>query len=201
MPPFNRRPPRRQRPRRPNAPGARGPDREEPPVRVERKKRHAHTGAGRPPRSESRDAQPSESGGQRERGARPTKPRQAQTRESGPNWGPPRDGMQDRPGRGARTEARRGPTATPGIPRHSGTKYLYGINPIARALEQGRRKLYRLWLREGRMSEGLESLQSAMQAHGLPIGVAPVDRLTDLAGNESHQGAVLECGMLPLGTE
>jgi 23S rRNA (guanosine2251-2'-O)-methyltransferase len=51
------------------------------------------------------------------------------------------------------------------------------------------------------MSEGLESLQSAMQAHGLPIGVAPVDRLTDLAGNESHQGAVLECGMLPLGTE
>jgi len=98
-------------------------------------------------------------------------------------------------------EERAGPPRHIGPQRRPGTFYLYGINPIARALEVGKRKLYRLWLREGRLSEGLEALQAAMQAHGLPIGLAPVEDLTTLAGSDSHQGAVLECGPLPFGEE
>jgi 23S rRNA (guanosine2251-2'-O)-methyltransferase len=78
---------------------------------------------------------------------------------------------------------------------------LYGINPIARALAVGRRKLFRLWLREGRLSDALAALHTAMAAHGLPIAEAPVADLGLLAGSDSHQGAVLECGPLPLGSE
>ena len=40
-----------------------------------------------------------------------------------------------------------------------------------------------------------------MTAHGLPIGEVSVADLSALAGSESHQGAVLECGALPLGAE
>ncbi len=40
-----------------------------------------------------------------------------------------------------------------------------------------------------------------MTAHGLPIGEASVGDLAALAGSDSHQGAALECGTLPLGAE
>jgi 23S rRNA (guanosine2251-2'-O)-methyltransferase len=85
--------------------------------------------------------------------------------------------------------------------RRPGTEYLYGINPVLRALGAGRRKLYRLWLKDGRLSEGLAELHAAMAAHGLPIGELSGGDLTVLAGTDSHQGAVLECGPLPLGSE
>lgn len=94
-----------------------------------------------------------------------------------------------------------GRQTAPALPRRPGTTYLYGINPVQRALEVGRRKFYRLWLRDGRLSEVLTALQAAAEARGLPVGTAPVEALTVHAGSDSHQGVVLECGPLPLGDE
>jgi 23S rRNA (guanosine2251-2'-O)-methyltransferase len=114
----------------------------------------------------------------------------------------------ERPGSRERHAPRQRPAShprpsgtNPGPQRRPGTHYLYGINPIARALEVGRRKLFRLWLREGRRSEVLEALYVAMVAHGLPVSEADGDELEALAASGSHQGAVLECGPLTLGTE
>ena len=78
---------------------------------------------------------------------------------------------------------------------------LYGINPVRTALEQGRRRLDRLYLKQGRLSEKLSALAQLAGERGLPVTEATPAELEDLSGSASHQGVMLECGPLPLAPE
>lgn len=177
----------RGRPRRPQ-PADRRPDFEGRPAPGTEGREAGRAKAGWQERREGRQRherfEPPESAG----------PERFEPRAGARHWGPP--GAPDRSG------GRRGATGGSAIlPRRPGTTYLYGVNPVQRALAVGKRKFYRLWLREGRLSDALSALQSAAEARRLPVGIASVEALTAHAGNDSHQGAVLECGALPLGDE
>jgi 23S rRNA (guanosine2251-2'-O)-methyltransferase len=74
---------------------------------------------------------------------------------------------------------------------------LYGINPVQEALGARRRRLRRLYVREGARSERLAQVQDLAVTAGLVPEWRPSVELDRLAGTDHHQGVALECGPLP----
>lgn len=72
------------------------------------------------------------------------------------------------------------------------TEYLYRRNTVLEALRGHRREIHRLWLQDGARQTG--EIVEVAQAHGIPIEYADKGRLSQLAGDGSHQGVVLEAG-------
>jgi len=77
-------------------------------------------------------------------------------------------------------------------------KFLYGINPVERALQAGARHLIKLYIREGTKSDRLSQLVHLAKKNSLPVQPLSQDKLTKYADGSHHQGVVLECDGLPL---
>ena len=75
---------------------------------------------------------------------------------------------------------------------------LYGITPVHEALRAGRRKLERLHVKEGRPSPRLKAVIDLAREMELPIETRTVHEIGLMAQSKQHQGALLECGELPL---
>lgn len=74
---------------------------------------------------------------------------------------------------------------------------LYRRNAVREALYGSRRQLHRLWLQEGLGAHDARPFLEAARERGLPVQHAPKQKLTQLAGDSSHQGVVLEAGPYP----
>ncbi|MDT8445962.1 MAG: 23S rRNA (guanosine(2251)-2'-O)-methyltransferase RlmB [bacterium] len=79
---------------------------------------------------------------------------------------------------------------------------LYGVAPVEAALGAGRRRLVRLWHKEGgKNPRHVEPIKAARRAK-LEVRPCGSDQLFKLTGSKMHQGLALECGPLePLGLE
>lgn len=95
---------------------------------------------------------------------------------------------------------RKSRTAKPAS-RRAANELLHGINCVEQALRAGKRRTFKLYLREGAPSNRLENLRSLAEGRNLPLVGLPGDELERLCGSPNHQGAVLECGALPLQNE
>jgi 23S rRNA (guanosine2251-2'-O)-methyltransferase len=130
----------------------------------------------------------------RQRGRRQGQP-QNQRPVSGQNWG-------QSAGHGQREGFAYGavPRAKVPAPYRPGAEgdRLYGLNPVERALAAGRRRLWRLHVRPGRLSERVEQVRQQAALRGVPVQETPPEELEALCGTATHQGVVLECGALPL---
>jgi 23S rRNA (guanosine2251-2'-O)-methyltransferase len=70
--------------------------------------------------------------------------------------------------------------------------YLYRRNTVLEALRGERRELRRLWLQEG--ARQVEEIAAVARGRGIPLEVTNKGRLSQLVGDGSHQGVVLEAG-------
>lgn len=70
--------------------------------------------------------------------------------------------------------------------------FLYRRNTVREALRARRRELHRLWLQEG--ARQVDDIVSAAKARSIPIETVDKGRLSQMAGDGSHQGVVLETG-------
>jgi 23S rRNA (guanosine2251-2'-O)-methyltransferase len=75
--------------------------------------------------------------------------------------------------------------------------YLFRRNTVLEAVRSGRRPLHRLWLQEKTDQKLLQPVLQAARAQKLLIETTSKQRLTQLAGDSSHQGIVLEAGPYP----
>ncbi len=75
-------------------------------------------------------------------------------------------------------------------------EHLFRRNAVLEAL-RGRRRLHRLWLQDGLPPQQAKPLQAAAAERGVPVARASKQKLTQLAGDSSHQGAVLEADPYP----
>lgn len=75
---------------------------------------------------------------------------------------------------------------------------LYGINPVLSALQAGKRKPNRLYLKSGKLSEKLELLGKTARELGIPVDSVLPQELEALCASPQHQGVVYRCGPLPL---
>lgn len=74
---------------------------------------------------------------------------------------------------------------------------LYRRNAVLEALRGSRRQLHRLWLEQGLNEREAAPFLAAARERGLPVERAPRQKLTQLAGDSSHQGVVLQAGPFP----
>lgn len=72
------------------------------------------------------------------------------------------------------------------------TEYLYRRNTVLEALRGRRRELHRLWVQQG--ARQVDGIISAARGRAIPVDSASKGRLSQLAGDGSHQGVVLEAG-------
>jgi 23S rRNA (guanosine2251-2'-O)-methyltransferase len=71
-------------------------------------------------------------------------------------------------------------------------EYLYRRNTVLEVLRGSRREIYKLWLqKDGR---DLQPFQNLARQRNIPIEESHKNRLSQLAGDSSHQGVVLEVG-------
>lgn len=101
----------------------------------------------------------------------------------------------------AREAPQRGPAAQRdrGRGETAGAEHLYGISPVAGALEAQRRRRHALYVRPGRPGGRLGALRERAEAAGLAVHEEAPEALEARAGTPNHQGVVLACGGLPLG--
>ncbi|MGD8586558.1 MAG: 23S rRNA (guanosine(2251)-2'-O)-methyltransferase RlmB [Chloroflexota bacterium] len=71
-------------------------------------------------------------------------------------------------------------------------EYLYRRNTVLEALRGHRRELHKLWLQPG--VRQVDEILAAARERGLAVDTASKGRLSQLAGDGSHQGVVLEAG-------
>ena len=78
------------------------------------------------------------------------------------------------------------------------TEWLYGVHPVREALRAGRRRLVRLWIREGARRPDHEALLTLADQAGVATEWVDRDRIDACAGPDAQtQGVALECGPLP----
>jgi 23S rRNA (guanosine2251-2'-O)-methyltransferase len=71
-------------------------------------------------------------------------------------------------------------------------EYLYRRNTVLEALRGSRREIYRLWLQKG--GSDYQPFVKVARQRNIPIEESHKNRLSQLAGDSSHQGVVLEVG-------
>ena len=74
---------------------------------------------------------------------------------------------------------------------------LYGINPVMEALIAGRRKIYELFLSEGRQSERLVALEKAASDRNILVSKAPASYIEKLSGTDFHQNTAARVSAYP----
>ena len=67
---------------------------------------------------------------------------------------------------------------------------LFGINPITEAIKAGRRKIFQIIHKEGLQGSPAASLISLARTKGIPVTVAPMEKVAALAGADGSQGLV-----------
>ena len=72
------------------------------------------------------------------------------------------------------------------------SEYLYRRNSVAEALGGSRRQLFKLWAQGDKKLP--QSIQTLAREKGIPIEKVDKAHLSQLAGDKSHQGLVLEVG-------
>jgi 23S rRNA (guanosine2251-2'-O)-methyltransferase len=78
------------------------------------------------------------------------------------------------------------------------TEYLFRRNSVLEALRGSRRELRKLWLQQDARKVG--EITSAARSRHVPVVSVKKNRLSQLAGDGSHQGVVLEAGPYPYST-
>jgi 23S rRNA (guanosine2251-2'-O)-methyltransferase len=73
-----------------------------------------------------------------------------------------------------------------------GLEYLYRRNTVLEALRGSRREIHRLWIQKG--GRDYQTFFKAARQRGVPVEESHKNRLSQLAGDSSHQGVVLEVG-------
>jgi 23S rRNA (guanosine2251-2'-O)-methyltransferase len=71
-------------------------------------------------------------------------------------------------------------------------EYLYRRNTVTEALRGSRRQLFKLWAQGDKKLT--QSIRTLAKERGIPIEEADKAQLSQLAGDKSHQGIVLEVG-------
>lgn len=75
---------------------------------------------------------------------------------------------------------------------------LYGIKPVLIAMQQKKRKLKRLFLKENyNSSDRLREIKKLAEKSGLPVSELSTLKLSAMCSNSVHQGVVLSCSFLP----
>ncbi|MEW5989112.1 MAG: 23S rRNA (guanosine(2251)-2'-O)-methyltransferase RlmB [Chloroflexota bacterium] len=77
------------------------------------------------------------------------------------------------------------------------SEFLYRRNTVLEALRSGRRRLIRLWLQEGLPADQNAPLLAQAKERGAPVKTAAKGELSQMTGDPSHQGVVLEVGAYP----
>lgn len=159
-----------------------------PPRKPAPRRKPAFSGGGastdRPRRSDAR----------RPEGRRPPE-RSTERTDSRPVWREAQ-GRKGAPPRRAGADSEQGAHPTN---RNAGAlPLLYGINPVRAALQSKRRKLVRLFVREGELSTALDELHTTSLSTGLSVTTRATADLDRLCHSKDHQGVVLECGPLPV---
>ncbi|MBC8259308.1 MAG: 23S rRNA (guanosine(2251)-2'-O)-methyltransferase RlmB [SAR324 cluster bacterium] len=74
---------------------------------------------------------------------------------------------------------------------------LFGIQPVFTALQQRKRQLDQLFIKQDtNSSERLSEILLLAEAINIPVSVVPVNTLTEMCPAAVHQGVVLHCGPL-----
>jgi 23S rRNA (guanosine2251-2'-O)-methyltransferase len=73
-----------------------------------------------------------------------------------------------------------------------GLEYLYRRNTVLEALRGSRREIHRLWLQKG--GRDFQPFLKAARQRQISVEESHKNRLSQLAGDSSHQGVVLEVG-------
>ncbi len=74
-------------------------------------------------------------------------------------------------------------------------EWLCGTHAVTEALRAGRRRCYRLWLRESLHPARAEVLSRAAEERGVPVSQVSADVLQEKVGEDAyHQGVALEAG-------
>jgi 23S rRNA (guanosine2251-2'-O)-methyltransferase len=73
-----------------------------------------------------------------------------------------------------------------------GVEYLYRRNTVLEALRGSRRDIHRLWVERG--GKDFQPFYKAARQRQVPVEESHKNRLSQLAGDSSHQGVVLEVG-------
>jgi 23S rRNA (guanosine2251-2'-O)-methyltransferase len=79
-------------------------------------------------------------------------------------------------------------------PSETMAEYLYRRNTVLEALRGSRRHLHRLWLQQGLDRKQAAAILTAAKQRNLPIQEGSKQQLSQLTGDSSHQGVVLEVG-------
>ena len=74
------------------------------------------------------------------------------------------------------------------------SEFLIRRHPVQEALRGSRRTLKTLWLQQGLDQKTRRALETAARKRGVAMQNAAKNKLTQLAGDSSHQGVVLETG-------
>lgn len=77
------------------------------------------------------------------------------------------------------------------------SELLYRRNTVLEALRSGRRRLIRLWLQVGLPADEGAPLLALAKERGVPVKTAAKGELSQMTGDPSHQGVVLEAGPYP----
>lgn len=91
----------------------------------------------------------------------------------------------------------RAPKHPPPRRREPEGEVLYGFNPVEAALAAGRRRFYRLLVKQGRPSPRLEKMLELARERGLSHQELSPEELDRKCGSTAHQGVGLACGALP----
>lgn len=76
-------------------------------------------------------------------------------------------------------------------------EYLFRRNTVLEALRSGRRPIHKLWLQKGLPANEGEAILAEAKKQNVRVETADKNRLTQLAGDSSHQGVVLDVGPYP----
>lgn len=74
----------------------------------------------------------------------------------------------------------------------SGVEYLFRRNTVLEALRGSRRQIHKLWI--NKKGGDFKDFHKAARQRHVPVEETHKNRLTELAGDSSHQGVVLEVG-------
>ncbi len=107
-------------------------------------------------------------------------------------------GAKKKPGARLRAAIENSPLPIKGLTGSQGGELLYGVNPIMEALRAGRRKFYRIVVKEGpiKSPQIKEVLEEAMRRH-VPLVEGSMDDIATTVGAEGHQGIVALVSPLP----
>ena len=107
-------------------------------------------------------------------------------------------GVPSRRGRNKSGRANRSEPRAHRSKRGGATEWLYGIHPVREAMRAGRRRIVRLWIRDGARRPDHDALLTLAEQAGVVIEWVDRERIDACASPDAQtQGVALECGPLP----